>query len=191
MRVVNGWVDVARPCPSPNFNQRPEACAVDLLVVHSISLPPGEYGAGFIEPFFCNSLDIAAHPYFAEIAELQVSAHFLIYRTGELVQCVSCDDRAWHAGASEYCGRTNCNDFSLGVELEGSDEDQFSSQQYQRLIELTLCLASQFPDLTLDRITGHEDIAPGRKTDPGPGFDWGYFRDQLRLAGMPLGGAPV
>ncbi|MDX1451016.1 MAG: 1,6-anhydro-N-acetylmuramyl-L-alanine amidase AmpD [Oleiphilaceae bacterium] len=179
MQWHNGWCDRARRCPSPNFNERPHNCEVDLLVIHCISLPPGEFGGDYIEQFFTNQLSPGAHPYFEEIAAMQVSAHFLIRRTGELVQFVSCLDRAWHAGASEFCGRNNCNDFSIGIELEGTDEDGFEAEQYTTLADLTRSLMQQFEGISINNIVGHEDIAPGRKTDPGPGFDWEHYRSLL------------
>lgn len=144
----------------------------DLVVVHGISLPPGQYGGPEIEALFTNTLDSAAHPYFSEIAHLEVSAHFLIRRAGEVVQFVSTDERAWHAGASSWKGREQCNDFSIGVELEGCDEEAYTDSQYDALNQLLGALTKQYPDIRHDAIVGHSDIAPGRKTDPGPAFDW-------------------
>ncbi len=177
--IQDGWLTSARHCPSPNHNERPQGEAVSLLVVHNISLPPGEFGTGCVEDFFCNRLDISRHPYFEQIRDLRVSAHLFIRRDGELVQFVSLDRRAWHAGASEYGGRSECNDFSIGIELEGCDDLPYTEHQYQRLAEVTRLLLSCYPALTAERITGHSDIAPGRKTDPGPAFDWHHFRSQL------------
>jgi AmpD protein len=154
---------------SPNQDERPPGTEISLLVVHSISLPPGEYGGDAIERLFTNRLDPAAHPYFREIAELRVSSHFLIRRDGELLQFVPVERRAWHAGVSSWRGRERCNDFSIGVELEGSDDGPFEPAQYQRLAALIATLRGQFP---LRDIAAHSDVAPGRKTDPGPGFDW-------------------
>ena len=165
--------------PSPNFNNRPESLEISLLVIHNISLPPGEFGGEFIEQFFCNKLDAKAHPYFSEIDTLQVSAHFLIRRSGEIVQFVSVNNRAWHAGVSNFNGRENCNDFSIGVELEGSDDKPFAKEQYSGLVWLTQKLMANFNAITPDRIVGHSDIAPGRKTDPGPLFDWQTYRQML------------
>lgn len=164
----------ARWCPSPNFGARPEGDTgqVDLMVVHNISLPPGEFGGGYIEALFQNRLAPEAHPYFAEIAHLQVSSHLLITRTGEVVQFVNLNDRAWHAGASCHSGRDNCNDYSVGIELEGTDTLPYSDEQYRVLTDLTLALQKAYPSLHNGRITGHEFIAPGRKTDPGPAFQW-------------------
>lgn len=171
-----GWFRAARHVPSPNFNARPAAARVDLLVVHNISLPPGEFGGPGIEQLFTNTLSPAEHPYYATIAELQVSAHFLIRRDGEIVQFVSVDNRAWHAGQSLWCGRHNCNDFSVGIELEGTDERPYEDIQYAQLQQLVDALRRNFPSLGPDDVAGHSDIAPGRKTDPGPAFDWSRLR---------------
>ena len=148
-------------------------------MVHGISLPPGEYGGPAIEAFFCNQLDASAHPYFAEIVELQVSAHFLVRRDGSLLQFVSTDERAWHAGASVWRKRENCNDFSIGIELEGCDDEPYEEHQYVALRHLVGALRKQYPAIEADAIVGHSDIAPGRKTDPGPAFDWGKLRRAL------------
>jgi len=168
----DGWLEGARRVPSPNFNARPANTGADLVVVHNISLPPGEFGGQGIEQLFTNTLDPTEHPYYATIAKLEVSAHFLIRRTGELVQFVSVDDRAWHAGQSVWCARSNCNDFSVGIELEGTDELPYEDVQYQQLQQLLDALRAYFPSLDPAAIAGHSDIAPGRKTDPGPAFDW-------------------
>ena len=165
----DGWLAGARRVVSPNFDSRPPATEVCLIVVHAISLPPGEFGGDAIERFFTNRLDPNEHPYFATIADLRVSAHFLIRRDGELLQFVSCAERAWHAGASSWNGRSRCNDFSLGVELEGGDQSPYADAQYQRLVELIAVLRAHYP---VAAVVGHADIAPGRKTDPGPYFDW-------------------
>lgn len=174
----SGWCQGARHCPSPNFNERPQA-EVSLLVIHNISLPPGQFGTGKVQEFFQNRLIVDEHPYFVEIAALRVSAHFLIERDGAITQFVSCNERAWHAGQSCFAGRDNCNDFSLGVELEGTDELPFSDAQYAALVGLTRELQRAYPSLTLERICGHSDIAPTRKTDPGPAFDWSRLRTAL------------
>jgi|TARA_R110000850_G_scaffold161207_1_gene285658 AmpD protein len=158
--------------PSPNFNQRPATAALSLLVIHNISLPPGEFGGTHICDFFTNCLDADAHPYFREIVDLRVSAHLLIRRDGDVVQFVSFHDRAWHAGQSCFDGAENCNDFSLGIELEGSDDKPYTDQQYRCLAALVRVLLAHYPGLSKQRIVGHSDIAPGRKTDPGPCFDW-------------------
>jgi AmpD protein len=172
-----GWVQGVQHCPSPNFNQRP-AGEVSLLVLHNISLPPGQFGTGKVQALFLNQLDPAEHPYFAEIAHLQVSAHFFIERDGRVTQFVSCLHRAWHAGVSCFAGREACNDFSLGIELEGTDEQPYSEAQYTVLAGLVRALQGVYPELAGERICGHSDIAPGRKSDPGPAFDW----PRLRLA---------
>ena len=177
--IQDGFVSPALWCPSPNFNARPEG-EISLVVIHNISLPPAQFGGGFIEHFFQNKLDKAAHPYFAEIAELQVSSHLLIKRDGQLVQFVNLNDRAWHAGKSYYQGRENCNDFSIGIELEGTDNLAYSNEQYQALAALTQVLLQTYSDLAKTRITGHEQIAPGRKTDPGNAFDWQRYFQSLR-----------
>lgn len=177
--VAGGWLPRARHCRSPNCNPRPPGTQVSLLVIHNISLPPGVFGGGHIDNFFCNRLDDQAHPYFAHLRGVEVSAHFLIRRSGELVQYVSVDERAWHAGTSIFCGQENCNDFSIGVELEGTDVRPFTKKQYRRLIALSALLMRIFPGITLARIVGHSDIAPGRKTDPGPAFNWMQFRTAL------------
>ncbi len=180
MQVNEGWLSGVIHCPSPHFNQRPTGESISLLVIHNISLPPGEFGGGHVQQFFQGKLDSAAHPYFTFIAEMQVSAHFLIERTGQITQFVSCLDRAWHAGQSRYAGRDQCNDFSIGIELEGADDVPYSDAQYQALSALTQCLRKAYPAITLSRITGHEHIAPGRKTDPGPAFDWGRYLRSMR-----------
>lgn len=176
-----GWLSSAQHLPSPNFGPRPAGAAIDLAVVHSISLPPGQYGTGCVQQLFTNQLDWEAHPYFQGIRGLQVSSHFFIARDGAVWQFVSCDDRAWHAGRSQWRGRENCNDFSIGIELEGLEGLTFDAAQYQALAQLTQALAAHYP---LAHVTGHEHIAPGRKQDPGPGFDWP--RLQAHLHTLPL-----
>jgi len=175
----------ARRTHSPNQDARPiPASEIDLLVIHSISLPPGAFGGAYIEKFFCNQLDRDAHPYFREISDLRVSAHLLIYRSGERVQFVPFDQRAWHAGESQYQGRSSCNDFSVGIELEGTDQTPYTDTQYVKLVEVTQSLFRSYPRLLPERIVGHGDIAPGRKTDPGASFDWTRYRSLLqRVAG--------
>ncbi|KTC34063.1 MAG: 1,6-anhydro-N-acetylmuramyl-L-alanine amidase AmpD [Pseudomonas sp.] len=175
---ATGWCHGVRHCPSPNFNERP-AGEISLLVIHNISLPPGQFGTGKVQEFFQNRLDVTEHPYFAGIADLRVSAHFLIERDGAVTQFVSCLDRAWHAGVSSFEGRETCNDFSLGIELEGTDELPFTGAQYQALSLLTEQLQAAFGAITPQRICGHSDIAPGRKTDPGQAFDWARYRAAL------------
>lgn len=169
----------ARQCPSPHFNERPDSSDIELLVIHCISLPPGEFGGDYIERFFKGELDPSLHPYFETIAELEVSSHFLIDRSGGLVQFVDCSQRAWHAGVSCWQDRENCNDFSIGVELEGCDDIPYTQAQYQALVELTAWLQQQYPKISDDNIVGHCDIAPERKTDPGPAFDWHHFHSLL------------
>lgn len=178
-KMNKGWVNPARHHASPNFDDRPAGTDIDLLVIHSISLPPGEFGGPWIDALFTNSLDPGAHDYFEEICQLQVSSHFLIRRGGELIQYVPLDKRAWHAGQSTFQGRHRCNDFSIGIELEGSDDQIYTEQQYNMLIDLVRFLMTQYSGITLERITGHEHIAPGRKTDPGPHFNWQRLRDSL------------
>jgi len=170
------WIRAARRVPSPNCDDRPPGTEISLIVVHGISLPPGEYGGSWIDALFTNCLDCNAHPYFAEIAGLQVSSHVLIRRDGEVVQYVPFSRRAWHAGKSRYGGREACNDFSIGVELEGQDEDQYTDAQYERLAEIVKLLRERFPAISAQALVGHSDIAPGRKTDPGPAFDWQRLR---------------
>lgn len=172
----DGWYRFARRLASPNFGPRPAGALIDLVVVHSISLPPGCYGGDAVQALFCNRLDWNAHPYFKSIEGLQVSAHFFIGRGGELWQFVSCDDRAWHAGASRWRGRDNCNDDSVGIELEGLEGDSFEPVQYEALASLCAALAQAYP---VAHVAGHEHIAPGRKQDPGPGFDWSRLRRSL------------
>ncbi len=175
----SGLLQGARYHASPNCDQRPEGKPPSLLVIHGISLPPGEYGGPWIDALFTNTLDPQAHPYFAEVHELRVSSHLLIRRDGELVQYVPLQQRAWHAGLSSYCGRERCNDFSIGIELEGTDEEPYEAAQYQCLAEVIAALLQAYPSLSPERIVGHSDIAPGRKSDPGPHFDWQGFQQQL------------
>ena len=171
-----GYANLARQVRSPNHDARPAGTVVSLLVVHGISLPPGEFGGDGITRLFTNRLDARAHPYYAAIAGMKVSAHFLIRRDGELVQFVGCHERAWHAGASAWNGRERCNDFSIGIELEGADDIAYAAAQYTMLARLIRVLRRTFP---IDDIVGHADIAPGRKTDPGPAFDWARLRRLL------------
>jgi AmpD protein len=180
MKIVDGWLDQAKKVPSPNFNQRPANAEINLLVIHNISLPPDQFDNPYIELFFQNKLPVNDHPYFESLAGVEVSAHFLIKRDGDIIQFVSCHDRAWHAGQSSFCGQHNCNDFSIGIELEGTDVRPYTQAQYKTLSQLTRALQSAYPGITQERITGHSDIAPDRKTDPGESFDWVWFRDSLR-----------
>lgn len=174
----HGWLkpaDKVRPVPSPNFDMRPKNETVSLLVIHNISLPPYQYGGPYIEQLFTNCLNPNEHPFFEEIKHLRVSAHFLIRRNGEIVQFVSTENRAWHAGASRFNGRESCNDFSIGVELEGSDFEPFTPEQYENLAQLSKVLKARY---TLRAVRGHEHIAPVRKTDPGPYFDWKQYQKE-------------
>lgn len=178
--VGNGWVSAARALPSPNFEARPERAVPTLIVIHNISLPPGEFGGSAIVELFLNRLDCAAHPYYdAHLRGLRVSSHFVIRRDGALEQFVSCDARAWHAGVSSFFGRERCNDFSIGIELEGSDDVPFEARQYDTLAALVKALVARYP---IDALAGHSDIAPGRKTDPGPHFDWPRLQRETALA---------
>lgn len=172
MSIENGWLRGARHRPSPNRDARPEGLQPELVIVHGISLPPGEFGGPWIDDLFLNRLDPEAHPYFATLEGLRVSTHVLIRRDGELVQYVPFHERAWHAGASCHRGREACNDFSIGIELEGTDDTPYRDVQYQRLAALIKSLRRTYPSLAADAVTGHADVAPGRKTDPGPAFEW-------------------
>lgn len=178
--LENGWLREARRLPSPNCELRPPGCIPELLVIHSISLPPRCYGGDSIERFFTNRLDWDEHPFFEEIRGIKVSAHLLIQRDGGLVQFVDFSARAWHAGRSTYKGRSDCNDFSVGIELEGTDDDPYTDAQYDVLSGVTNRLILEYPGIGRDKIVGHSDIAPGRKTDPGPAFDWHRYRQQLK-----------
>lgn len=177
--IIGHWLVGARACPSPHYNQRPDGEEISLLVIHNISLPPGQFDGPYIEQFFQGQLDASEHPYFAEIADLRVSAHLLIRRDGSVIQFVPFNERAWHAGASCFDGREQCNDFSIGIELEGTDDLPYTDPQYQALATITRTLMQYYPAITCDRITGHEHIAPGRKTDPGPAFDWPYYNSLI------------
>ncbi|MGL5292101.1 MAG: 1,6-anhydro-N-acetylmuramyl-L-alanine amidase AmpD [Vibrionaceae bacterium] len=172
-------IDFARRSPCTHYDERPDQDDISLLVIHNISLPPGEFGGCFIEDFFQGKLDGDAHPYFLQIKDLRVSAHCLIKRDGEVVQFVPFDKRAWHAGVSQFQGRERCNDFSIGIELEGTDHLPYTQAQYQALCHVTHYLLRTYPKLSLDHIVGHSDIAPLRKTDPGKAFDWDKFKAML------------
>jgi AmpD protein len=167
-----GWASGVRRLGSPNCDRRPPGTAIDLLVIHNISLPPGEFGGRAVDQLFTNRLEFAAHPYYEQLKGLRVSAHFLVRRDGEVVQFVPCGKRAWHAGVSQWQGRQRCNDFSIGIEVEGSDFVPFAPVQYAVLARLTRMLKRAYP---IRHIAGHSDIAPERKTDPGPHFDWGHY----------------
>lgn len=175
----DGCLKDARLVLSPNCDERPGGTPIELLVIHNINLPPGEFGGPGVIELFTNRLDPAMHPYYAAIADLRVSSHFLIRRDGEVIQFVPCNRRAWHAGASDWRGRSCCNDFSIGIELEGNDDTPFEGVQYEVLAELTCALQSRY---SIADIVGHSDIAPGRKTDPGPYFNWAHYRKMLNKA---------
>jgi AmpD protein len=172
MHIQNHWLTEVRHTPSPNYNARPHDKAISLIVIHCISLPPQQFGGDYIEQLFCNRLNPQAHPYFNDIYQLKVSAHILIRRTGEISQYVGFNQRAWHAGVSNYQGQENCNDFSIGIELEGTETIAYTTAQYQQLATVIKLLLNQYPSLTKQRIVGHSDIAPLRKTDPGDAFSW-------------------
>ena len=172
----------ARKIPSPNQSSRSSESEISLLVIHNISLPPGEFGGGHVDELFCNSLDPDCHPYFTEIVRLRVSAHLLIDREGCITQYVPFDQKAWHAGQSCFEGRENCNEFSIGIELEGTDDSSFTDAQYQTLADVSGLLMKHYPAITPERIVGHSDIAPGRKTDPGECFDWHRYLASLTLS---------
>ncbi len=176
MVIESGWIRGVRKVLSPNCDARPPEMRPELIVVHGISLPPGTFGGPWIDDLFTNRLDAAAHPYFAAISALEVSAHVLIERGGTLTQYVDFDLRAWHAGISAYRGRTRCNDFSIGIELEGADDVPYAPAQYESLAGLVRALRGAYPSLVDAEIVGHADIAPGRKTDPGAAFDWALCR---------------
>ena len=178
-----GWYRFAHRIDSPNFGPRPQGMDVDLVVIHAISLPPGEYGSSDVPDFFTNQLAHDKHPYFDHLRGVEVSAHFFIRRGGELMQFVSCDERAWHAGESQHAGRANCNDFSIGIELEGDGDTPFEAAQYQALTNLIQKLTSSYPDL---QFAGHSDIAPERKTDPGIHFDWKKFQKETGISAKKL-----
>ncbi len=181
MNLSNGRVDPALWLESPNYDARTHQAYINTLVIHAISLPPNKFGGNHVEDFFCNRLDITQDPYFNKISGLKVSTHFYIKQSGELVQFVSTHDRAWHAGESSFCALDCVNDFSIGIELEGCDELPFTEAQYLQLTTLSLCLTENYPAIARERIVGHSDISPGRKTDPGPCFDWKKYRKGLAL----------
>ncbi|MEO1898520.1 MAG: 1,6-anhydro-N-acetylmuramyl-L-alanine amidase AmpD [Methylococcales bacterium] len=172
MEIDKHWLKNAIKLPTANFDHRPVAVDISLIVIHCISLPPGQFGNDYIDQLFCNQLHPEQHPYFQEIYQLKVSAHVLIKRSGEITQYVAFNHRAWHAGVSEYNGRQGCNDFSIGIELEGTETTEYTKQQYQQLTELVKVLITHYPDLTAQNIVGHSQIAAGRKTDPGDSFNW-------------------
>lgn len=179
---VSGILTPARQCLSPNHDERPDGSVISMLIVHGISLPPGEFSGDHIENFFCNKLDWSAHPYFTEIKGLEVSAHLLIRRDGSIVQFVPFTLRAWHAGQSSFRGATRCNDFSIGIELEGDDDLPYSDEQYETLTGVSRTLLEAYPELSTRTIAAHSDVSPGRKTDPGPVFDWLRLYDGLAIS---------
>lgn len=173
------WLSPVRKVFSPNCDERPDANDISLIIMHGISLPPNEYGGPHIDQLFTNTLNPDEHPYFAEIQALRVSSHLLIDREGQVTQYVPFDKRAWHAGKSSYAGCENCNDFSIGIELEGCDEEEYAACQYQIAATVVTLLLQNFPGLSTERVVGHSDVAPGRKTDPGEAFDWAHLRNLL------------
>jgi N-acetyl-anhydromuramoyl-L-alanine amidase len=178
----HGLLQSATYLASPHCDLRSPETTIDMVVIHGISLPPGQFGQNMVAPFFCGSLDCSLHPYFETIGHLKVSAHLFISREGEITQFVPFIKRAWHAGQSFFAGRTNCNDFSIGIELEGTDEIPYEDRQYTALSKVIPLLIQAYPQISLDRVVGHSDIAPGRKTDPGPFFDWERLRQMLQLS---------
>ena len=175
---ASGWLNKAKIIKSPNYNARPDNIDIELLVIHCISLPEGQYDNHYVESLFLNDLDCNLDPSFKDLKNLKVSSHFYITRQGEIIQFVATEDRAWHAGVSTYKGKSNCNDFSIGIELQGTDKTVFTSAQYTSLIELTKAIITRYPAIK-DNIVGHSDIAPTRKTDPGIGFNWACFREYI------------
>lgn len=180
---TEGWLQGVRRVPSPHADERPSGTQISLIVIHGVSLPPGEFGGQWVEDFFSGRLDKGTHSYFSEIASLRVAPHLYIPRDGALVQFVSCSRRAWHAGRSRWRGREACNDFSIGIELEGADDIPYAEVQYERLVPLIVALRRRYPAIDEQGVTGHSDIAPGRKTDPGPVFDWRRLANDLAQAG--------
>jgi AmpD protein len=181
LEIVNNKLTNATFLASPNFDDRPDPNDISGIVIHNISLPPGEFGGGWIADLFLNRLDSSAHPYFEHIKDLKVSSHLLIRRDGDVIQFVSFDKRAWHAGVSSWDGREKCNDFTIGIELEGCDDSEFEFIQYQQLAKIIKSLIATYPQLSTDRIKGHQHIAPDRKTDPGPFFDWPLLTQLLTV----------
>jgi AmpD protein len=181
LEIVNDRLTSATFLASPNFDDRPDPNDISGIVIHNISLPPGEFGGGWIADLFLNRLDSSVHPYFEHIKDLKVSSHLLIRRDGDVIQFVSFDKRAWHAGVSSWDGREKCNDFTIGIELEGCDDSEFESIQYQQLAKIIKSLIATYPQLSTDRIKGHQHIAPDRKTDPGPFFDWPLLTQLLTV----------
>jgi len=177
MKIENHWLNEVTKVPSPNFDERPLDTDISLIVVHCISLPPEQFGGAYIDQLFCNQLNPEEHPYFKQIYQTKVSAHLLIKRNGDLTQYVAFNQRAWHAGVSEFQGREKCNDYSIGIELEGVETQEYTDEQYKQLNRIIKSLLNHYPSLSRQAIVGHSDIAPGRKTDPGNSFDW----DKIKL----------
>lgn len=184
-QIVSGWLQGCKHVASPNCGPRPKNASAQLLVIHNISLPPGEFGGPYIEDLFTNQLDPDAHPYFVDVAQLEVSAHFLIRRSGEIIQFVATTENAWHAGRSRWRGRDKCNDFSIGIELEGTDTHLYTEAQYEALTSLVRTCRQAHPEIEPTAIVGHSDIAPGRKTDPGESFDWYRLSEALGIEELP------
>jgi AmpD protein len=187
---ASGLLRGVRFMPSPNVDDRPVGMPVDAIIIHGISLPPGEFGGPWVDQLFTNGLDPTAHPHFLALAGLRVSAHLFIRRDGEVIQYVPFHRRAWHAGRSHFLGRDRCNDFAIGIELEGTDDTAYTPVQYRRLAAVIACLMASYPGITAERITGHSDVAPGRKTDPGSAFDWPRLRRMLDDKLRPRSAAP-
>lgn len=179
MNISNGVILSAKQVASPHFNQRPNPNDISLLVIHNISLPAGKFNNNYVEDFFSGHLDISKHPSLAELVNIKVSAHLFIRRNGEAIQFVNFNQRAWHAGVSTYLGRENCNDFSIGIEMEGTDDIAYTTEQYQQLIKVTKLIMAEYPQIKPEKICGHSDIAPNRKTDPGESFDWLSYKRHL------------
>ncbi len=177
--IENHLLSNVQYVPSPNQSDRPPGTDIDLLVIHNISLPPGEFGTDCVEQLFCNTLDCSTHPFFESLVDLKVSSHLLIDRLGTVTQFVPFHRKAWHAGESQYEDRSNCNDFSIGIEMEGTDEEAFTDEQYSQLASVSRTIIEAYPALTREHIVGHSDIAPGRKTDPGPHFDWQRYKGMI------------
>ena len=179
MTLIDGLMQGAKQCPSEHFNQRTQNTDIELLVIHNISLPAGNFSNNYVEDLFCGNLDTSAHTSFIDLKGVRVSAHLFIRRNAQVIQFVNFEERAWHAGKSTFKGRSNCNDFSIGIEMEGTDTQLYSERQYQTLIQVTQQIMRCYPKISVNNICGHCDIAPGRKTDPGPSFDWQFYRNSL------------
>lgn len=179
MLIEDHLLKSAKQIQSPNYSERLNEDDINLIVIHSISLPPGKYNNSYIEEFFCNKLSVNENKYFESISDLKVSSHILIKRDGKIIQFVPFNKKAWHAGESVFKGRLNCNEFSIGIELEGCEEDDFTQNQYKNLVNICLTLFKYYPEITKQNVVGHSEIAPGRKTDPGKNFNWEYLRENL------------